>query len=121
MINLDKYFKNVGILAHFLVFIYLAMNHESYVYGFVALILGIFGYVYINFKIKYISFSNFFRNLYVGSGVLLCSLLISFPLAILFNKIFELSNKFNSLVLIGSVMILLSISIAFNFWYHKHK
>ncbi len=121
MSKLDKYFKIVGILAHILLFIYLASNYEHFTLILFAFFLGLIGYVYLNFKENYVSLNNLFITVYVGTGILVCSILISLPIVFISNEIFEFSKKYNSLIIKIVVTLLMAISILFNFWYHKRR
>ena len=121
MNKLDKYFKVVGILAHILFFIYFASNYEHFTLSLFAFILGLIGYVYLNLKESYVSLHNLFITVYVGTGVLVCSILISLPLVFISYEVFGFSQKYNSQIVKIIATLLMVISIIFNLWYHKNR
>lgn len=121
MSKFDNYLRYVGIFAHILLVIYLLSNYQYYVYGFIAFILGIIGYIYLNLKEHYVSLKNLFFTLYIGIGILVCSLLISFPIVMLCYEVFEYSKKYNSLIFKILLVLLVGISILFNYWFHKNR
>jgi len=121
MSKFDNYLKTIGILAHFFFLAYMWTEYQNYIYGLLSFVLGSGGFIYLNFNHSFVSLKNPIASIYLTSVILLCTFLIVAPICLLLGIIFDI-QKPNVFIGIKILMfILLSISILFNYRFHKDR